>query len=215
MSLHIRNALFKLPLFPDPPASVHLEPVVTDGASFSTGQQPASARQSGHPDADTQTNLAGICHFSNASAYPHRPRPPIGYAIDLRIAEFELDCRALDTKFDVMFSMSPINIVIPEPPAFGSGSSGFQQPGAFGWSVPASAPSTTIDPAVDDGPASRFFRGETMSGSMPFSHPTPLRSDAGAAGVKLLRSLQLSSLELHLQSLACRCACANPNLFRN
>lgn len=208
MTLRIRNGLFKLPLFPDPPASVHPEPVVNDNISqaYSVPTQGVGQSAAGN-SVEAFMNLGGIGHFANAVPFPLRPLAPTGYAIELRVADFELDCRALDAKFDVMFSLSPINIVIPEPPAFGSfGAANVTPAGMFGWSMPPSGPSTSIDPSgmVQDGPLPRNYRGEGASSSMPFTAQKRPTVDTGS-GVRLVRSLQLASFELHLQSLASRC----------
>lgn len=123
LTLHVKSGLLRLPIYPDPPASVHPEPLSQEvmGSGASTVSGTVLGTTTGQTDS-TFANLAGIGHFAGAAPSPHRPTVFVGYALELRISEFELSVRALDSVFDVAFSLSPVNICVPEPPvASGAG----------------------------------------------------------------------------------------------
>ena len=213
MGLRVRNATFKLPLYPDPPASIHPEPVSFDLSPYKVLPASFGVRDAGAPSVLEQSfmNLAGIGHFASAIPSTYRTSPPVGYAIELRVVEFELDCRALDNKFDVTFTLSPVNIVVPEPPVVTGAAATFGGPSSqvSRQTHSATGVSTSIDAGVivPGRGALGSSKPPRTSGNGNTGPATAPNASENKDGVRLLHSLQLGATYLHLQSFAGWCVC--------
>jgi hypothetical protein len=220
--MRISNAHFRMPVYPDPPAAIHPEPVPVDMGVFGSGKQsPSVTGSASGPVGMTGllsdqyfTALAGVGHFANAVPSAYRPNPFSGYAVELRVASFELDCRALDNKFDVSFTVAPVNINVPEAPTVDPKSTQFAGVTAMlsrGGVVPTTV-STTLDAGIGGAgrpPVSRTHRsgqGRGSDGPSGFgvSGGVPTRAAESSEGLRLARSLQIATTYFHLQSFAGR-----------
>lgn len=204
-----------MPIYPDPPAAIHPEPVSVDMGGFGSGKQSPSVTGStsgpmgmtGLLSEQYFTALAGVGHFANAVPSAYRPHPFSGYSVELKVASFELDCRALDNKFDVSFSLSPVNINIPEAPTVDPKSAHFATVAAVlprGGLVPTTV-STTLDGGMGRPPISRPNRsGQGRGSDGPSGFGAPSRAPESSEGLRLARSLQIATTYFHLQSYAGR-----------